>query len=116
MATLENIHAKLAKLQAQAEALAVTKSTAALEQIRGLMDKHGLVLADILPHIGKPRGRKPGAKATVSAAKYRYPKSGATWTEHGRAPAWIANVKDRSKFLVVKGAVSTVEKKSNAKA
>jgi DNA-binding protein H-NS len=32
-------------------------------------------------------------------AKYVDPKTGATWTGHGRAPAWIANAKNRDKFL-----------------
>lgn len=104
MATLESIQAKIAKLQAEAESLATTKSTAALEKIRGLMDKHAVTVADIEAFVGKRRGRKPGmtaaAKQGSSAAKYLEPKTGATWTGHGRAPAWIANAKDRSKFLV----------------
>jgi DNA-binding protein H-NS len=36
----------------------------------------------------------------VKPPKYRHPKTGATWTGHGRAPAWIADAKDRSKFLI----------------
>jgi DNA-binding protein H-NS len=34
-------------------------------------------------------------------AMYRDPKSGATWSGRGRAPAWLASVKDRSKYLMV---------------
>ncbi|MEX3940551.1 H-NS family nucleoid-associated regulatory protein [Paraburkholderia sp. BR10937] len=104
MATLQSIQARIAKLQAQAESLATTKSSAVLEKIRGLMDKHAVTVADIEAFVGKRRGRKPGktvaAKQGSSAAKYRDPKTGATWTGHGRAPAWIANAKDRSKFLI----------------
>ncbi|OTP79741.1 histone protein [Caballeronia sordidicola] len=33
-------------------------------------------------------------------AKYRHPKSGATWSGKGRAPAWLINVKNRAKFLI----------------
>ncbi|CAG9269817.1 H-NS histone family protein [Paraburkholderia caribensis] len=105
MATLEKVQAQIAKLQAQAEALAVKQSSGVLAKIRDIMEKHGLTTADIEAHIGgsKKRGRKPGvkvsAKPSASVAKYRDPKSGATWTGHGRAPAWIANAKDRSKFL-----------------
>uniref|UniRef100_UPI00158AD6B2 H-NS family nucleoid-associated regulatory protein n=1 Tax=Burkholderia anthina TaxID=179879 RepID=UPI00158AD6B2 len=54
--------------------------------------------------VGKRRGRKSQAEATArksgSTAKYADPKTGATWTGRGRAPAWIANAKDRSRFLV----------------
>ncbi|MBP0590381.1 H-NS histone family protein [Paraburkholderia sp. LEh10] len=105
MATLEKIQAQIVKLRAQAEVLAVKQSSGVLAKIRDIMEKHGLTTADIEAHIGgsKKRGRKPGVKVavkkSVSAAKYRDPKSGATWTGHGRAPAWIANAKDRSKFL-----------------
>jgi DNA-binding protein H-NS len=106
MATLENVQAQIAKLQAQAEALAAKQSSGVIAKIRDIMDRHGLTTADIEAHIGgsKKRGPKPARKAAVGAsasnAKYRDPKSGATWTGHGRAPAWIANVKDRNKYLI----------------
>ncbi|WP_225032194.1 H-NS family nucleoid-associated regulatory protein [Paraburkholderia sp. XV] len=105
MSTLEKVQAQIAKLQAQAEALAAKQSSSVIAKIRDIMEKHGLTKADIEAHIGgsKKRGRKSGVKVatrkSASAAKYRDPKSGATWTGHGRAPAWIANAKDRSKFL-----------------
>lgn len=103
MSTLESINAKIAKLKAQAESLVVKKSTVILDKIRGLMEQHGIGVSDIEAHVGKRRGRKPGAaaaKRSASVAKYADPKTGATWTGRGRAPAWIANAKDRSKFLV----------------
>ena len=111
MATLEQIQARLKKLQTQAEAIVAKQSSAALETIRSLMEGHGLTTADIEGHVGiKKRGPKAGAKAAVKSAqsvtKYRDPKSGATWSGHGRAPEWIANVKDRSKFLVGSSASS----------
>jgi len=119
MATLESIQTRIAKLQAQAEALVAKKSTEVLERIRGLMEKHGITTADIDAHVGgKQHGRRAGMKAaakpTTSAAKYRDPKTGATWTGHGRAPGWIANAKDRSKFLIgdVSPKVASAAKKS----
>ncbi|BDC45993.1 H-NS family nucleoid-associated regulatory protein [Paraburkholderia terrae] len=104
MATLKNVQAKIARLQAQAEALAAKQSAGVIAKIRDIMEKHGLTVADIAAHTGgKKRGRRPGA-ATVArpaaAAKYRHPKTGATWTGHGRAPAWIASARDRTKFLI----------------
>ncbi|WP_321927596.1 H-NS histone family protein [Paraburkholderia guartelaensis] len=110
MATLESIQARIAKLQAQAAVAASAKSTAALEKIRDLMHKHSVSVADIEAFVGKRRGRKPGQAASAqpgaSAPKYLDPKTGATWTGHGRAPQWIANAKDRNKFLVT-GASAT---------
>lgn len=112
MATLESLQAKIQKLQAQAEALAAKKSSAVIEKIKHLMAEHGLTTADIDAHAGrKKRGPKPGAKAaaksSTSAAKYRDPKTGATWSGHGRAPGWVASAEDRSKFLVEGNAVSS---------
>ncbi|MFM0718240.1 H-NS family nucleoid-associated regulatory protein [Paraburkholderia strydomiana] len=104
MVTLEKLQAKIAKLQAQAEAIAKKQSSTVIARIRELMEEHGLTTADIDAQVdGERRGRKPaGAKVggTSAAAKYRHPKTGATWTGHGRAPAWIINAKDRSKFLI----------------
>lgn len=121
MATLEKLKTQIAKLQAQADTLIKTQSSAVIGKIRDLMDKHGLTVADIDAHaVGKKRGRKPGSKAassTTTLAKYRDPKTGATWTGHGRAPAWIASAKDRTKFLVDGSATqaAAVPKKAPAK-
>ncbi|MFM0629343.1 H-NS histone family protein [Paraburkholderia xenovorans] len=41
---------------------------------------------------GQPKGPQP--------ALYRDPKSGAIWSGRGRAPGWLASVKDRNKFLI----------------
>ncbi|EEA00237.1 histone family protein nucleoid-structuring protein H-NS [Burkholderia sp. H160] len=116
MPSLEQIQAKLKKLQAQADVLIARKAQAAVDQIRDLMLKHGLTTADIEAQararraskgsnggVSTGRGRPAGAsKAAKSAtpAKFRDPKTGATWTGHGRAPGWIAGVKDRTAFLI----------------
>lgn len=120
--TLEKVQAQIKKLQAQADALIAKQSSAVLEKINDLMSKHGLTTADIDAHIGgKKRGPKTRAKAAVkvasTTAKYRDPKSGATWSGRGRAPSWIASVKDRSKFLVdASSATAGVAPPSKAKA
>ena len=116
MPSLEQIQAKLKKLQEQADVLIARKAQAAVDQIRELMLKHGLTTADIEAQakarraarglngsVSTGRGRPAGAsKAAKSAtpAKYRDHKTGATWTGHGRAPGWIAGVKDRTVFLI----------------
>jgi len=62
-------------------------------------------MADIEAHLGgKKRGPKPGKKtaavAAVVPAKYMDLKTGATWSGRGRAPAWIANAKNRTHLLI----------------
>ncbi|CAE6712028.1 H-NS family nucleoid-associated regulatory protein [Paraburkholderia nemoris] len=103
--TLEAVQAKMKKLQAQADALIAKQSTGVIEKIRELMAKHGLTTADIDTHAGgkqraKPAPAKSAARPATSVAKYRDPKSGATWSGHGRAPQWIAAAKNRDKYLV----------------
>lgn len=105
MATLENIQAKIARLQAEAEVIAKKQSLAAVAKISELMEKHGLTLVDLELQLGgSKRGRKTAVVQTINkrngAAKYVDPKSGATWTGHGRAPAWIASAKNRNRFLI----------------
>jgi len=109
MVTLDTIKLKIARLEKQAAAIAEKQTSVGLEKIRDLMHKHGLGVDDIEHFIGKKRGRKPSAKTANGAArgskaavapKYADPKSGATWSGRGRAPAWIKDVKDRSRFLI----------------
>ncbi|TAL93100.1 MAG: H-NS histone family protein [Paraburkholderia sp.] len=103
MATLENIQAKIARLQSKADALRKW-SLAAIAKIQELMERHGVTLADLELRIGGARGgRRPtqvGGGEQPGTAKYVDPKSGATWTGQGRTPAWIASAKDRGRFLV----------------
>jgi DNA-binding protein H-NS len=104
MATLESIQTRIAQLQAQAEDLMRKQSSVVLEKIHALMDKHDITTSDIAAHLGGKHGRRLRAtsspKSPASTVKYRDPKTGATWTGHGRAPGWIANVKNRGKFLI----------------
>jgi len=122
MATLDKVQAQIAKLQAQAEALVAKQSSGVIAKIRDIMEKHGLTTADIEPYVSgaKKRGPKPGAKAAAKAAssvaKYQDPKTGATWTGHGRAPTWIANAKDRTKFLINATGATASKPKAAAKA
>ena len=89
------------------------RAQSVLDDIRKLMEKHGLTTADIEAHSStkKPRGRPPGkssksgVKAKAAAkpklpAKYRNPKTGETWSGWARPPLWIKDVKDRTKFLI----------------
>jgi DNA-binding protein H-NS len=112
MVTLDSIKLKIAKLEKQATAIAEKQSAIGLAKIRELMNKHGLSVADVETFLGKKRGRKALPKVANGAAKsargntkpvapkYADPKSGATWSGRGRAPAWIKNAKDRSRFLI----------------
>lgn len=119
MATLEQIQAKLKKLQAQAEMILAKKAQTAVDRIRALMLEHGLTTADIEAKAKVTRDGKTLRKGALSkekvvagvkakgAPKYQDPTKGATWSGHGRAPAWIADAKDRTKFLIASVADTT---------
>jgi hypothetical protein len=65
-------------------------------------------------HAGASKGQRKGPQP----AKYRDPKSGATWSGRGPAPAWLASSKDRTRFLIDAasgGASGVVAKKASAK-
>ncbi len=126
MATLEQIQSRMKKLQAQAEALLAKRAQAAVNQIRELMLKHGLTTADIEARAKARREAKAagrhlsnGVSKLASGAKgkmppkYRDPKTGATWSGHARPPAWIKNVKDRTRYLI-DGAASAVHEVASA--
>lgn len=133
MATLKQIQARLKKLQAQAESLIARRAQAVLDDIRAMMERHGLTTDDIEKHGKKyKRAAKPNVTLPAPAerrkavtkmaskgklpAKYRNPKTGETWSGWARPPAWIANVKDRSKFLIdAEGTDNTIKPKAAAK-
>jgi DNA-binding protein H-NS len=110
MATLEAIQSKIAALQAKADAIASKETTKVVAQIRAIMEKHGLTIADLEVRLGdKRRGRPPASGKAANVAsktkgklppKYMNPKTGETWSGHARPPGWIAGVKDRAKFLI----------------
>lgn len=122
MATLEQIQARMKKLQAQAEKILAKRAQAAVDQIRTLMIKHGLTTEDIE---ARAKARRESTRKAANAAKgvtgkrvkvaakkgklppkYLNPKTGETWSGHARPPAWIKDVKDRSKFLIAGAADS----------
>jgi DNA-binding protein H-NS len=124
MPTLEQIEANIAKLQAQAVSLRTKQSQSVLSQIHKLMAEHGLTAEDLAAYSGgkkqsvrssAPKASAAPGKAAVKSvgvdvhrgqrtgpqpAKFRDPKTGATWSGRGPAPAWLASAKDRSKFAI----------------
>jgi DNA-binding protein H-NS len=127
MATLEQIQDKMKRLQVRADAMLAKQAQKVVDQIRRLMLEHGLTTADIE---ARAKARREGTRTTAGKtskseapttakpgsgklpAKYRDPKTGATWSGKARPPKWIANAKDRSKFLIEGVGASTVDASS----
>ena len=116
MKTYQAVRAEIAKLEKQAEELRRQELRTIIAQVRQVVADYGLSAADIGLAGGRARtvARKAPARASRSAgaAKYRDPKSGQTWTGHGRPPAWIVGAKDRDAFLIDAPAAQPVAKKA----
>ncbi len=104
MATYKQLLAEKEKLEAQLAEARQSEVAGVIEKIQALMAEYELTVDDLAPK--RRRGRpaasdKPKAAAkekTSLPPKYMDPKTGATWTGRGRAPAWLG--KNRDKFLI----------------
>lgn len=82
-----------ADLQDQIETARQGEHTEAVAQIKALMEKHGVTLAELGGAKAKP-GRTPRAAKTGNpgrkvAPKYRDPATGDTWSGRGLQPNWL---------------------------
>jgi DNA-binding protein H-NS len=93
MTTYADVKKQIAQLEKKAADLRKVEVAKAVANIREQMAKYELTADDIAP--GKSsKGGKPAARSAkvkvAKHAKYMDPKSGKTWTGHGKAPGWIA--------------------------
>ncbi len=91
------------ELKAQAEALALQAEEARLAELDTIITtmREQIAEYDITAEqlFGRRRAVAPSTRAPI-APKYRDPKTGATWSGRGKAPQWIANAKNRDRFLI----------------
>ena len=83
MATLQELLAQRAELDAQ---IALTKDSArvdAVAKVKSLMAEYGLTVADLSMRTPKL------AKVSKVAAKYRNQATGETWSGRGLQPKWL---------------------------
>jgi DNA-binding protein H-NS len=94
MATYRQLTEQLAKVQAQMEAARGKELAATIEQIKERIAEYGITAEEL----GFKSKRSASRKTGGLPPKYRDPKTGATWSGRGRAPAWLG--KRREKFLI----------------
>lgn len=95
MATYKELLARLNDLTRQARAARDAELQAVVAEIRQKIADYGLTQRDLFP----PRLGRPKKDEQRPKPRYRDPKTGATWTGRGRAPAWIAG-QEREHFLI----------------
>ena len=84
----EEIQAKIADLQAQAERVKREEKQQAAEACRAMISSYGITAKD-LGLDKSPKGKagpKPGGKIPP---KYKDPVSGALWSGRGKTPKWF---------------------------
>ncbi|MBN3790051.1 H-NS histone family protein [Burkholderia sp. Ac-20353] len=91
------LKAQLEALHEKTEAARIAELEAVVADIRAKVAEYGIAAEQIFGRQRVAKGKKVGAHV---AAKYQNPKTGETWSGRGRAPAWIKDVKDRSRFLI----------------
>ncbi|MGF6723363.1 DNA-binding protein H-NS [Paraburkholderia sp. GAS41] len=96
MATYKELKAQMAVLEEQAAMARAAEFDEVLADIRLKIAEYGFTARDIF---GRARGARTTSVGGVVPAKYRDPKSGATWSGRGRAPSWIKDVKNRNRYL-----------------
>ncbi|MFL9863779.1 H-NS histone family protein [Paraburkholderia fungorum] len=100
MPTYKELRAQLAALSEQTEATRLAEFDAVVADIRIKVAEYGITEKDIFSSKrGRPAKQAKSAPENVPP-KYHDPKTGATWSGRGRAPAWIKDAKNRDRFLV----------------
>ena len=97
MATYRELKAQMAALEEQAAAARAAEFEEVLADIRGKVADYGFTAQDIF---GRARGARATSASSFVSARYRDPKTGATWSGRGRAPGWIKDVKNRDRYLI----------------
>ncbi|KVC50356.1 H-NS family nucleoid-associated regulatory protein [Burkholderia diffusa] len=96
MATYLELKAQADALAQQAEEARLAELDSVITSIREQIAEYGITAEQLF---GRRRAVASSARAPV-APKYRDPKSGKTWSGRGKAPQWIANAKNRDRFLI----------------
>ena len=98
----ETLKAKITALQKQLAAAENNKAPA-VRQVKALMKKLGVSMADLADSSVEKRVKGVKKSSQKVAVKYR-DENGNTWTGRGRTPIWIANAekagKKREEYLI----------------
>jgi len=105
MATYKELVAQKAALEVQLSDVRANEVAGVIEKIQGLMAEYELTVDDIAtkrrrgrPASGAAKGKAVAKEKAPLPPKYQDPKTGATWSGRGRAPAWLG--KNRARFLI----------------
>ncbi|WP_065062561.1 H-NS histone family protein [Paraburkholderia tropica] len=98
MATYRELKAKIVELEAKASVARAEEITDVLADLRARITEFGLTQEQIFG--AQESDSRHHASGKRLPPKYRDPVTGSTWSGRGREPAWIANAKQRERFLI----------------
>jgi DNA-binding protein H-NS len=78
-----------ADLEKQLQDARRAERASVINQIKSLLNEHGLTVADLGLKPGKPAGGGSAAAGRKVAPKYRNQETGETWTGRGLQPKWV---------------------------
>lgn len=84
--SLADLKITLAKVEAEIPRAKAREASSVRDQVTKLLEAKGLKLSDVLGSSGTARRSTKGQPVP---AKFRDPKSGATWAGRGRSPKWF---------------------------
>ncbi len=99
MPDLAELLARRAELEQQIENLQSSARGEAIDQIRALMEAHGLTIADIQQKAAARKSKAEQPSSKTVAAKYRHPETGETWSGRGLKPRWLKSQIEAGKSL-----------------
>ncbi|KVK74442.1 DNA-binding protein [Burkholderia ubonensis] len=97
MATYKELRNQLEALAEKTEAARLAEFQAFVDDIRVKVAEYGITVKDLF---GRQHNRASKKNGAPGEAKYRDPKTGATWSGRGRVPTWIKDAKNRNRFLI----------------
>ncbi len=99
MKSYADIKAQINQLEKEAEEVRRKELQEVISSIREKIQAYDLSPSDLGFKMGRG-GMVKTMKKGAGIPKYRDPKSGKTWTGHGKPPNWIASAKNRDAFLI----------------
>lgn len=102
----EELQAQLAALEKEEAAAIENEKPDIIKQVNELISKYKIAAQELhFPHREGPptqatASAKPRKQSAPGKPKYRDPKTGHTWSGHGKAPKWIKDAPDRNVFLI----------------
>lgn len=86
MSALQKLLEQQAALAKQIDSTRREEQSAAIAQVKDLMEQHGLSVSDLGLSKGTASRNQKSGKV---AAKFRDPETGATWSGRGLQPRWL---------------------------